>query len=112
MPTPGVSAIGIDIPVKSDADSFRYPDVHQDRKSTRLNSSHVEISYAGFCLKKKIFQIRATFRSDRGSKWEREFTVAREREDRNGTRMTGKKSIGRNFSTIYLIHSHAAVRYA
>src|SRR5690349_24645857 len=33
-------------------------DVHQavtdeDRKSTRLNSSHVEISYAVFCLKKK-----------------------------------------------------------
>src|SRR5690606_39457216 len=26
----------------------------QDRKSTRLNSSHVEISYAVFCLKKKI----------------------------------------------------------
>src|SRR5690606_42020923 len=25
----------------------------QDRKSTRLNSSHVKISYAGFCLKKK-----------------------------------------------------------
>src|SRR5438874_10636298 len=25
-----------------------------DRKSTRLNSSHVEISYAVFCLKKKI----------------------------------------------------------
>src|SRR5438874_9618329 len=24
-----------------------------DRKSTRLNSSHVEISYAVFCLKKK-----------------------------------------------------------
>src|SRR3989442_4474348 len=24
-----------------------------DRKSTRLNSSHVRISYAGFCLKKK-----------------------------------------------------------
>src|SRR5690606_40046657 len=24
-----------------------------DRKSTRLNSSHVKISYAGFCLKKK-----------------------------------------------------------
>src|SRR5438874_6571347 len=29
----------------------RYP--RQDRKSTRLNSSHVEISYAVFCLKKK-----------------------------------------------------------
>src|SRR6202042_2469830 len=25
-----------------------------DRKSTRLNSSHVEISYAVFCLKKKL----------------------------------------------------------
>src|SRR5438874_6174205 len=25
----------------------------EDRKSTRLNSSHVEISYAVFCLKKK-----------------------------------------------------------
>src|SRR5215475_15904347 len=27
--------------------------VGQDRKSTRLNSSHVKISYAVFCLKKK-----------------------------------------------------------
>src|SRR5690349_25134647 len=26
-----------------------------DRKSTRLNSSHVEISYAVFCLKKKRY---------------------------------------------------------
>src|SRR5690606_41127165 len=26
----------------------------QDRKSTRLNSSHVKISYAVFCLKKKM----------------------------------------------------------
>src|SRR5690606_40730160 len=29
----------------------------QDRKSTRLNSSHVKISYAVFCLKKKRRQI-------------------------------------------------------
>src|SRR5690625_5376267 len=29
---------------------------HQDRKSTRLNSSHVAISYAVFCLKKKTYQ--------------------------------------------------------
>src|SRR5436309_10774422 len=28
-------------------------DPHEDRKSTRLNSSHVKISYAVFCLKKK-----------------------------------------------------------
>src|SRR5436309_6140166 len=29
------------------------PGSKQDRKSTRLNSSHVKISYAVFCLKKK-----------------------------------------------------------
>src|SRR5690606_41399259 len=28
--------------------------VSVDRKSTRLNSSHVKISYAVFCLKKKV----------------------------------------------------------
>src|SRR4051812_49954477 len=28
-------------------------DVGEDRKSTRLNSSHMSISYAVFCLKKK-----------------------------------------------------------
>src|SRR5687768_18136603 len=28
-------------------------EVHEDRKSTRLNSSHGYISYAVFCLKKK-----------------------------------------------------------
>src|SRR3712207_6920130 len=27
----------------------------EDRKSTRLNSSHANISYAVFCLKKKIY---------------------------------------------------------
>src|SRR3712207_8986864 len=33
----------------------RHPDHHadRDRKSTRLNSSHANISYAVFCLKKK-----------------------------------------------------------
>src|SRR5207302_10755347 len=29
------------------------PELATDRKSTRLNSSHVKISYAVFCLKKK-----------------------------------------------------------
>src|SRR2546421_2119164 len=29
------------------------PDTARDRKSTRLNSSHDQISYAVFCLKKK-----------------------------------------------------------
>src|SRR5690625_6182293 len=32
----------------------------RDRKSTRLNSSHVAISYAVFCLKKKIVVKRYT----------------------------------------------------
>src|SRR5690625_6153151 len=31
--------------------------VHGDRKSTRLNSSHVAISYAVFCLNTKIIYI-------------------------------------------------------
>src|SRR5690349_22171717 len=31
----------------------RHAEQIEDRKSTRLNSSHVEISYAVFCLKKK-----------------------------------------------------------
>src|SRR5438874_4929243 len=33
--------------------TFEHKSDFQDRKSTRLNSSHVEISYAVFCLKKK-----------------------------------------------------------
>src|SRR5256885_3421499 len=32
-----------------------------DRKSTRLNSSHLVISYAVFCLKKKNLEILAPF---------------------------------------------------
>src|SRR5208283_5977779 len=31
----------------------RWPGRPRDRKSTRLNSSHITISYAVFCLKKK-----------------------------------------------------------
>src|SRR3989442_6487695 len=33
-----------------------------DRKSTRLNSSHVRISYAVFCLKKKKHQTETFYR--------------------------------------------------
>src|SRR5438067_3458439 len=32
-----------------------------DRKSTRLNSSHVSISYAVFCLKKKTRVLRRSY---------------------------------------------------
>ena len=33
-----------------------------DRKSTRLNSSHVKISYAVFCLKKKKTRLQHEYR--------------------------------------------------
>src|SRR5690606_9406395 len=33
--------------------SYIHAEGYPDRKSTRLNSSHVKISYAVFCLKKK-----------------------------------------------------------
>src|SRR3712207_8991303 len=38
------------------------PDRVEDRKSTRLNSSHANISYAVFCLKKK--KIKKTRRTE------------------------------------------------
>src|SRR5437870_8195161 len=47
---------GLDATALGDERQIRsnYPRLHlRDRKSTRLNSSHVAISYAVFCLKKK-----------------------------------------------------------
>src|SRR5690348_18211790 len=41
----------------------RRDDAGQDRKSTRLNSSHPSISYAVFCLKKKKKFINSKFNS-------------------------------------------------
>src|SRR3712207_7633289 len=38
---------------KAIADDCHHLTLDQDRKSTRLNSSHANISYAVFCLKKK-----------------------------------------------------------
>src|SRR5688572_32062600 len=38
----------------------------RDRKSTRLNSSHSQISYAVFCLKKKIAVISGNRKADTG----------------------------------------------
>src|SRR5437773_5264098 len=40
------------------ADVVRRTFEYLDRKSTRLNSSHITISYAVFCLKKKTHQNR------------------------------------------------------
>src|SRR2546426_5801588 len=41
-----------------------FRDTPRDRKSTRLNSSHLVISYAVFCLKKKKKQNRYTESQD------------------------------------------------
>src|SRR3712207_7094571 len=38
---------------RSDKRVGNHARLHRDRKSTRLNSSHANISYAVFCLKKK-----------------------------------------------------------
>src|SRR3712207_8140440 len=42
-----------DIAATDEAILDLFPDDERDRKSTRLNSSHANISYAVFCLKKK-----------------------------------------------------------
>src|SRR5690606_41977464 len=51
----GVADLRADRPVRPLAPAHRADraGVVEDRKSTRLNSSHVKISYAVFCLKKK-----------------------------------------------------------
>src|SRR6266403_1956835 len=59
----------------------------RDRKSTRLNSSHVEISYAVFCLKKK----KARGRSATGS------------AGRKATRRAHADSHGRRVETFRLL---------
>src|SRR5256885_12106044 len=41
--------------------------VHTDRKSTRLNSSHLVISYAVFCLKKKKTEHSCALAHDRST---------------------------------------------
>src|SRR5438270_12935300 len=53
---PGEGHVGRDRAVH-EADHGQAAELFQlrDRKSTRLNSSHSQISYAVFCLKKKIF---------------------------------------------------------
>src|SRR5690554_7573128 len=49
--TPGTSLTFFEIPAVGK--TYRGTNAITDRKSTRLNSSHVRISYAVFCLKKK-----------------------------------------------------------
>src|SRR5690348_17727381 len=44
---------GLTLQIEGHTDSVGSDEFNQDRKSTRLNSSHPSISYAVFCLKKK-----------------------------------------------------------
>src|SRR5688572_32511995 len=48
----GVGVAPVDV-ARLVAEGHVHPLVDVDRKSTRLNSSHSQISYAVFCLKKK-----------------------------------------------------------
>src|SRR2546430_7589724 len=50
---PIAHAIGAQAPVHLGRKRGQDEDRERDRKSTRLNSSHSQISYAVFCLKKK-----------------------------------------------------------
>src|SRR3712207_9165769 len=43
--------------LRQTSDDYDATDEAADRKSTRLNSSHANISYAVFCLKKKKIKI-------------------------------------------------------
>src|SRR5438874_5950668 len=52
-PRIGKIAIGKTMVLLTRKIEFSAAHFYKDRKSTRLNSSHVEISYAVFCLKKK-----------------------------------------------------------
>src|SRR3712207_7715840 len=52
-------SLGLVLMRVADDHGLAAPEV-QDRKSTRLNSSHANISYAVFCLKKKVYKRQAS----------------------------------------------------
>src|SRR2546430_10238804 len=61
MELPGVSFPGpLRVVIGKAGEERHARQLHQDRKSTRLNSSHSQISYAVFCLKKKKNQTQQT----------------------------------------------------
>src|SRR5690348_17724283 len=57
-----VNNAGISVRVAIDDEGYEDAWAKGDRKSTRLNSSHPSISYAVFCLKKKIRRRRGAHR--------------------------------------------------
>src|SRR5256885_6721803 len=55
----GVAEVRTDVHGLVISESVFFKPCCRDRKSTRLNSSHLVISYAVFCLKKKKQQLQA-----------------------------------------------------
>src|SRR5256885_8631261 len=53
LPEPDYTGQSVPVLMRRRDKSLQTHEVHSDRKSTRLNSSHLVISYAVFCLKKK-----------------------------------------------------------
>src|SRR5690625_6629556 len=74
----------------------RHPDLycilHKDRKSTRLNSSHVAISYAVFCLKNKKLTNKSNFRMGGGKK----IFTAYENTKKNNVKQTDRLTVINN----------------
>src|SRR2546430_6884990 len=50
---PRTAELSVFVLTSKESSAVRGLERHSDRKSTRLNSSHSQISYAVFCLKKK-----------------------------------------------------------
>src|SRR5438270_9213643 len=55
----------------------------KDRKSTRLNSSHSQISYAVFCLKKKKKKKKKKIKKKKKKKKNKRNTAKKKRKNRN-----------------------------
>src|SRR2546428_9790229 len=66
IPAAVLLLVGIAMPVAEmvPLHPYEYTDFNADRKSTRLNSSHDQISYAVFCLKKKKKNYAASPQTD------------------------------------------------
>src|SRR5256885_12695681 len=63
-PVHDAKAVGMHSSAPLGFSKMKAGEVGSDRKSTRLNSSHLVISYAVFCLKKKIPQYNIHLRLD------------------------------------------------
>src|SRR5204862_7133909 len=67
FPTAVLALLPITLPQGNYDEQRRARQLEEDRKSTRLNSSHVEISYAVFCLKKKKERRRTSVPAQRAT---------------------------------------------